>query len=316
MNRLLPGMAALLLPALLSAQTARVPNLLKADPVEKAEGLFGTKDYGQALEVASSALEGKLTAPQQKRAYWLVGKSHEGMGRLDQALSNYQIAVRIFPRDADLLQALGDLFARVGLSDRAEAQYREALKSEPQNARANAALGQTLVREGLFAMAIPHFKAALAREPDDPEATLGLGRALTAEGHLEEAERTLRQGLRSKGGVETRVGLAEVQKRRGQIGEAIESLLAAAREAPERSDLRLRGASWLLGAGRVEEAVVLLQERLKAEPADTLARYLLGMAELRRGRGAAAVQHIRAAAEQDQQPFLREAAQATLESLR
>jgi len=292
-------------------QVTSLINPLTVDRVGKAETFFGRGQYSEALDVAQAALEGKLTWGRQARAYWLLGKSHEALGSLDKALSVYQVAVKLYPRDPGLLVALGDLFRKVGLDDRAMPQYQAALKADPDNATAHTALGGILTEQGLFPAATPHFKAALSRKPKDLDAMLGLGRSLAGEGKLEEAEATLGAGLKAGGDVDMRVGLAEVLKRRGKGPEAIEQLRLASLET-KRADVRLRYAAWLLSAGRVEEGAGVLRLHIQEAPEDALARYLLGLEELRGGQKAFALKGFQAAADQDQSPFLREIARATL----
>lgn len=291
-----------------------MPYPLRPDKVKKAQSFYEKGQYSESLEISQSALDGTLTKERQARAYWLLGKSYEALGASDKALSAYQVAVTLYPHDASLLVALGDLLDRVGLSTQAKAQYLAAVASDPRKTSAHIGLANVLLKEGLFEQAESEFKAALGNEPDTPdllEATLGLGRAQTGGGWLDAAEDTLRGGLKAGGGVEMRVALAEVLKKKKRLGDAIEQLLEASRQSP-RQDLRLRCAAWLMADGRGQEAADILHADLAADPDDALARYFLGLIELRSGDPAQAAKDFKAAAVQEKEPFLKEVADRTL----
>ena len=69
-------------------------------------------------------------------------------------------------------------------------------------------------------------------------------------------------------------------QRNGQIGEAIEALNGAKRADPEYPNLAARQGSWLLGDGRIDEAITYLQEAVDRgeQPADMMANMVFGKA--------------------------------------
>lgn len=294
---------------------------LRPDPLRKAESFFKEKAYPETIEAASHALEGPLTKRENARAYWLMAQSDEAMGRLDKALSVYQLAVRILPKDVGLRLSLGDLFERVGLEDRARPQYQAALDRDPGNVAAQVGLGDLLLDQGLFEEALSHFRKIRGSRAGDPQVALGQARSLEGLRRYDEAESALRPALACGCGEEGALWTAEaeVEKGRGDLNAAILSLGKALVYEPDRSDLELRRLGWLLEAGRVSQAAQGARDVLASRPDDPLARFFLGLAELRSGDVAGARSDLsgasEAAADQGVDPFLQQAAAGILKEL-
>lgn len=285
-----------------------IPAVFKPDPLKKAEAAFQRGDWPRAAEEAGAALERMLDGASQAKAYWLLGKSQEALGGLDKALSVYQLAVKLHPRDTRLLLAQADLFMRVGLEDRAVPLYESVLKIRPTEAQAHLGLGTVHLQQGLLALAVPEFKDVLDSDPASVEAARGLAQSLAGLGKPAEAERILLRALERRKDAGLWAVLAEVQRRRGARSDGVESMRRAVAAAPERLDLRLRHAFWLLADGRVEDGAAAAREALKLDPDDVLARFALGVADLQRGDRAAAARHFEPGAVQTRHPFIRDVA--------
>ncbi len=79
---------------------------------------------------------------------------------------------------------LGFLYSKMGRLDEAVAQYERALKAEPKNARVHVNLAAVLKNQGRFDDAISHCKIALDIDPKDAMAHNNLGASLEAQGKL------------------------------------------------------------------------------------------------------------------------------------
>ncbi len=159
---------------------------------------------------------------------------------------------------------LGALEARQGDPGAAAASYRAALALDPTLLAARVQLGWALAQQGDPAAGLAEIEAVLAEHPDD-------GRALLKHAAL----------------------LADTQPARARRD--LERLLAA---RPDDAEAHLRLAQLDEAAGRFDAAGRMYEAALDLAmaPADrALVRFRLGELALRRGDGAAALDHYRAA---------------------
>ena len=97
-------------------------------------------------------------------------------GRLDDAVAQYQDALRLKPDIPETHSNLGKAFALMpGRQDDAIAEFREALRLDPSYSAANFYLANALVARGQIPEAIAHFEAALQSDPNMAEASNNLG---------------------------------------------------------------------------------------------------------------------------------------------
>ena len=74
--------------------------------------------------------------PDLTLAHYNLGNALRSCGRLDEAIAEYQKALKIEPDDADAHNNLGVVLRSRGRVDEAIAEYRKALEIEPHNASA------------------------------------------------------------------------------------------------------------------------------------------------------------------------------------
>lgn len=157
--------------------------------------LMGEGDTGGAIEHLrkAEALSPRLAAV----ARYDVANTLAGAGRIDEAIAEYESALRARPDYSEALFNLGLALAKRGRFDEAIARYEAALRLDPSldfkvafnKARALAGLGRL---EG----AIAELRHAVSLRPDDAEAHNDLGVALAASGHLADARDQFREALR------------------------------------------------------------------------------------------------------------------------
>jgi tetratricopeptide (TPR) repeat protein len=201
--------------------------------------------------------------PDNERARNNLGVALSGIpGRLDEAIAQYEEAVRLKPGYAEAHCNLGNALSAEGRTREAIAQYEDALRLEPGLVEAHCDLG--LVLQAIPARlneAIGHFGEALRLRPGYAEAHFGMGSALERiPGRLDDAVAQLREALRI----------------RPDYAEAHNNL----------------GIALSLMPGRSSEAVAQFEEALKSKPAYPDAQFNLGFAlETMPGRLADAVGH-------------------------
>jgi Tfp pilus assembly protein PilF len=109
------------------------------------------------------------------------------VGRLDEATSQLQEALRLNPDDAEAHSNLGSIFQTQGRLTDAMQHLRRAVRLAPGNDRVRFNLGNALRAAGSVDAAIQEFNRAVAISPDNADAHFNLGLALGSQGKLGQA---------------------------------------------------------------------------------------------------------------------------------
>jgi tetratricopeptide (TPR) repeat protein len=99
-------------------------------------------------------------------------------GQTDEAISQFQEAIRLKPDCADSHNNLGNALSRKGQTDEAIRQYHEAIRLNPDFADAHNNLATVLLMKGQNDEAISQFQEAIRLKPDYADAHNNLGIAL------------------------------------------------------------------------------------------------------------------------------------------
>ena len=133
-------------------------------------------------------------------------------GKVQEAIGQYEQALRIEPDNADVHYNLGGALIQLGRVDEGIGHYEQALRIKPDNAEAHSNLGVALCQAGKVQEAIGHFDQALRIRPDDAELHYNMGLALSQVGKIEDAIGHYEQALRIKPDyAEARNALARLQ---------------------------------------------------------------------------------------------------------
>jgi protein O-mannosyl-transferase len=155
-------------------------------------------------------------------------------GRLDDAVAQYQEALRLKSDIAETHTNLGSAWSRMpGRQGDAIEQYAEALRLDPKYADAHFYLANALVATGRIPEAIQHYEAALHSDPSLAEASNNLGMILC---------------------------------RIGQPQEGMERIEAAIRMQPDFVQAHFARGAALLQTGRRDEAVAEFERVLQLRP--------------------------------------------------
>jgi protein O-GlcNAc transferase len=179
-------------------------------------------------------------------------------------------------QSADALIARGNLAENEGRLQEACELYREAVRLAPQYAKAHLNLGIALEALGDSAGAIACHEKALEIDTADPYASYNLGKLRFERGAPDEAQRLLRQALRSRPDFpEARIVLACVLETQGNLEAAAAELEVA---LPQRS--RDFGALYIYAGvlrklGRLDAAQAALRRALAIDPGNLDARTAL-----------------------------------------
>jgi Flp pilus assembly protein TadD len=116
--------------------------------------------------------------------------------RQAEALANFQEAIRINPRWADLHNNLGNVLRQTGRFQEALVEYRKAIQLNPNLPAAHKNSGEVLVELGRFQEAVDQLSQAARLDSTDPWAHWEMADALLKQGYDAEAIDQLRETLR------------------------------------------------------------------------------------------------------------------------
>jgi tetratricopeptide (TPR) repeat protein len=188
-------------------------------------------------------------------------------GQTDEALSQYQEAIRLSPDYADAHYNLGTALSQKGQTDEAIPQFQDALRLNPGLSEAHNSLGAALLKKGQTDEALGQFQEALRLKPDNAEAHSNLGNVLAQKGQTDEALGQFQEALRLKpDNAEAHSNLGNVLAQKGQTGEALSQYQEALRLKPDFYQPHLALAQILLRLNRPNDAAFHMEEFLRTFP--------------------------------------------------
>jgi len=248
---------------------------------------FGARTYARNLDwrdgrtLWTGAVK---VAPAATLAHNNLGQVWMAMGRLPDAMAEFQTALRILPACADAHYNLGlALMKSAGRLSDAVAEFQETLREEPGYVNAHIDLGIALAQiPERVPDAIAEFQAAIRLRPDSAEAHDRLGTVLARNpGRGNEAIAEYRAALQADPDYATaHNNLGGVLARMpGRLPDAIAEYRAALRSQPDFAKAHSNlGAALAQMPGRAEDAAAEYQAALRDQPDSAEAHYDLGTA--------------------------------------
>ena len=205
-------------------------------------------------------------------------------GRLNDAIAQYEEALRLQPDYAEPHNNLGNAWSKLpGRLNDAIAQYEEALRLKPDYVEAHNNLGNAWSQiPGRLHDAIAQYEEALRLRPDDVEAHNNLGAAWSqVPGRLNDAIAQYEEALRLQpdlAGAHNNLGVAWSQVP-GRLHDAIAQYEEALRLKPDYAEAHYNlGVAWSQVPGRLHDAIAQYEEALRLKPDYAEAHYNLGLA--------------------------------------
>ena len=170
----------------------------------------------RAKQAAMRALELDPRSAEAETSLAYVLAAYEW--KWEEAGRHYQRALELNPRDSDTLHWYGyDYLAPLGRLDEALTALEAALRLDPLCLILNASLGSLWLMRREYGRAIEQFHKTLALDPNFFKAYMGLGRAYLLQGMYQEAVESFRKGQALSGGY-TSGGLGQAYALAGQRG--------------------------------------------------------------------------------------------------
>jgi protein O-mannosyl-transferase len=243
------------------------------------------------LEVAA---HGDLSAVDAAELHALLGTLLSKVpGRLEDALAEFNAALKIEPEAAEVRDGFAVALARAGRPLDAVAQFERALQGNPNNPEIHNNFGGVLLQLGRGPEAIAQYRAAIKLNPDSVPAHVNLGQALRSEGEGDEAVSEFRQALSlAPGSADIMNKLGSAYFRQGRIQEAAATYAEAVRLQPDSALYRNNLGLALIREGRIDEAIDQLRRAVALVPGYSDAHYNLGRALRRAGNDEAAAEEF------------------------
>lgn len=197
-------------------------------------------------------------------------------GRLPEAITHLEAAVRLYPESAKAHTDLGTALSRVpGRLPDALAEYRTAVRLAPDSAIAHNSLGSTLAEMGRLPEALAEYRTAMRLAPDSAILHNNSGNALARMGRLPEAIAEYETALRldpayAEAHNNLGVVLSDVP---GRLPEALAHLETVMRLRPDSADAHLNlGIALAKDPTRLDEAISQFEAALRLKPDPELQR--------------------------------------------
>ncbi len=174
------------------------------------------------------------TANYYAEGYYELGTTLLQEGKPQEAVGQFQQALRIKPEYSQTYDNLGNALVQLGRAEEGIQRYQQALRLNPNWAEAHNDLGVVLVQQGRLPEAIGHFEEAVRIKPEYADAHSNLGVALIQVGRIPQAMEHLESALRINPGLaEAHYNLGLAVEKLGRAPEAIEHYQQALKLRPD-----------------------------------------------------------------------------------
>jgi tetratricopeptide (TPR) repeat protein len=234
--------------------------------------------------------------PESPRAHYNLGCTLLGLGKVQEAVVEFEQTLQIDPQSSAAHLNLGHALIRQGKVQEAVGHWKQALRIKPDYADAYTNLGKALWEAGRAAEAIEQYRQALRVKPDDAWAHYNLGCALEKMGRVEEAVEHYQQALQAKPDfAEAHYNLATVFLAGGKLPEAIDHYEQTVRIKPNFAEAWNNLGNALATAGRNPEAILRYEQALRLRPDFAEAHNNLGNVLSAVGKVSEAIDHYQQA---------------------
>jgi len=177
------------------ADASRAVRIQAAWLLAPASGLLASADRGAFQRAAAELVESRRYTADRPESRVTLGLFFAQLGSLDEAVAEYQAALRLSPRSTGASVNLADVRRAQGREADAERTLRDALGISPDAPELHHALGLSLARSGRIAESVAALARAAALAPGRADLAYAHAVALHSSGQARDAIRALERAL-------------------------------------------------------------------------------------------------------------------------
>ncbi len=201
------------------------------------------------------------------------------MGRLDEAIANYNKAISIDPDFAEAYNNLGIALKGLGRLDEAVESYNRAISINPDFAEAHCNLGNALRDLSQLTEAVDSYDKAVSIKPAFVEAHNNLGIALKGLGRLDEAVESYLKAISiNPNHTEAHNSLGNALNELGRFDEAVASYKIAISIIPDYAEAHCNLGTVFNELGQLNDAITSYKIAISSNPDHAKAHYYLSCA--------------------------------------
>ncbi|OHB86388.1 MAG: hypothetical protein A3J73_05615 [Planctomycetes bacterium RIFCSPHIGHO2_02_FULL_38_41] len=222
-----------------------------------------------------------------------LGRYLFNQGRLDAAIDELEMAVKLKENFPEGHNSLGTMYIEKGLIDKAIIEYRKALKYMPVFPHAYYNLGNACVKKGLIDDGIAFFNKAISQGMYAPQVFNNLGSAYLKKGMMDEAIVQYQKALLvSKDFAEPHSNIGYVYTEKGELDKAMTELEEAIRLQPDHSNAHNNLGVVYCQKGLWDAALNEFQKSVMFDTKNASAHKNLGMFYFAKGDKLLAREHL------------------------
>ncbi|MBI3811444.1 MAG: tetratricopeptide repeat protein [Nitrospirae bacterium] len=214
-----------------------------------------------------------------------LGNAYQLQGQLKEAIAEYKMALSLEPGDPSIHYNLGLVYQTQGMIEKAMEEFQTASRISHGYPEATYALGLMYHTQGRLDEAIQYYETALRRKPDDTTMHYNLGLAYQEQGKMKMAIQEFETALKLDPEYpEAAYALGFVYQTEGQLDEAIRQYQAALRVKPDNERIHTNLGNAYQLKGWLEKAIQEYQIALQLKPEDAAIHYNFGLAYQQQGQ--------------------------------